>query len=92
MIKVNDFVIIESKEEFEKYLNPYNKDCFDGAILPCGFNLETTNFPLALKKYPSWDAHFAVLELNTATEEMIKELNEQIKRRENLLKKLLEIS
>lgn len=96
MIKVNDFVIVESKEEFEKYLHPYNKDRFDGAILPSRFNLETASFPLALKRHSSWDAHFAdsweVLELDTATREMIKELNEQIKRRENLLKKLLEMS
>lgn len=96
MIKVNDFVIVESKEEFEKYLHPYNKDRFDGAILPSRFNLETAKFPLALKSHPSWDAHFAdsweVLDLDTATTEMIKALNEGIKRRENLLKKLLEMS
>ena len=96
MIKVNDFVIVESKEELEKYLHPYNKDRFDGAMLPSRFNLETTNFPLALKRHSSWDAHFAdtweVLKLDTATKEMKKELNEQIKRRENLLKKLLEMS
>jgi hypothetical protein len=96
MIKVNDFVIVESKEEFEKYLHPYNKDRFDGAILPSRFNLETTKFPLALERYSSWDAHFAdsweVLELDTAIIEMKKELNEQIERRRNLLKKLLEIS
>ena len=96
MIKVDDFVIVESKEEFEKYLHPYNKDRFDGAILPSRFNLETTKFPLALKSHPSWDAHFAdsweILDLDTATSEMIKALNEGIKRRENLLKKLLEMS
>lgn len=96
MIKVNDFVIVEDKEEFKKYLHPNNKDRFYGAILPSSFNLETTKFPLALKSHASWDAHFAdsweVLELDTATKEMIKELNEQIKRRENLLKKLLEMS
>lgn len=96
MIKVNDFVIVESREEFKKYLHPFNKDRFDGAILPHSFNLETTKFPLALKSHTSWDAHFAdsweVLEFDTATREMIKELNEQIKRRKNLLKKLLEMS
>ena len=96
MIKVNDFVIVESKEEFEKYLHPYNKDRFDGAILPSRFNLETAKFPLALKRHPSWDAHFAdsweVVELDTAIIEMEKELNEQIERRRNLLKKLLKMS
>jgi hypothetical protein len=96
MIKVNDFVIVESKEEFEKYLHPYDKDRFDGAILPSSFNLETTKFPLALELCPSWDAHFAdsweVSELDTATRKMIEELNEQIERRKNLLKKLLEMS
>lgn len=96
MIKVNDFVIVESETEFKKYLNIYNKEHFDGGVLPSSFNLETTNFPLALKRHSSWDIHFAdsweVLELDTATTKMIKELNDQIKKRENLLEKLLEIS
>lgn len=96
MIKVNDFVIVENEKEFEEHLHPYNKDRFDGAILPSRFNLETTKFPFALKRHESWDAHFAdsweLLELDTAITKMIKELNEQIKRRENLLKKLLEMS
>ena len=94
MIKVNDFVIVESKEEFEKYLHPYD-DRFDGAILPSRFNLETAKFPLALELCPSWDAHFAdsweIVELDTTIEKMKKELNEQIERRRNLLKKLLKM-
>lgn len=89
MIRVNDNVIVDSREEFEKYLHPFDKDRFDGAILPSNFNLETASFPLALKFCPSYDAHFVgswvVLSLNKAKKEMTKMLKKEICERAKFL-------
>ena len=89
MISVNDNVIVESREEFEKYLHPFDKDIFDGAVLPAGFNIEEVSFPLALRYcYPynsgcmgSW----VIVTLDKAKKEMVKMLKKEIDERAKIL-------
>ena len=89
MISVNDYVIVENREEFEEYLHPFDKHIFDGAVLPAGFNIEEVSFPLALRYcYPynsgcmgSW----AIVTLDKAKKEMVKMLKKEINERAKIL-------
>lgn len=82
MISVNDNIIVESREEFEKYLHPFDKDRFDGAILPADFDIEKVSFPLALRYCypynPGFVGSWTVVNLDKAKKEMAKMLKKKL--------------
>lgn len=96
MIRVNEFVIIESREDFEENIHPYRRDLLDSAVLPSSFKIEKANFPIAFELSPSWDAYFLdswyEVDYEEAKSKITKALIEEIERRKKIIKKLAETS
>ena len=94
MIRVNEFAIIESREDFEENIHPFRKDLLDNAVLPSSFKIEKENFPIAFELSPSWDSHFLdswyEIDYEEAKSKITKALTEEIERRKKIIKKLAE--